>query len=109
MTYEKASTSAIDAKFEALGPPTRRAVFEKLQRGPASVGDLAAGLPVSRPAVSQHLKVLKDAGLVAETRRGTSRIYRLDTDGIKDLRDYFDRFWDEALDVFKRSLEGSDG
>ena len=100
MTYE--------TKFEALAAPTRRAVFEKLRAGPMSVNDLAQGLPVTRPAVSQHLKVLKEAGLVAERRDGVKRIYRLDTDGIAELRDYFDRFWDTALDAYKRSLEAKD-
>ncbi len=100
MTYER--------KFEALAAPTRRAVFERLRAGPLSVSELAADLPVSRPAVSQHLKVLKDAGLVVERREGVKRIYRLDTDGIAELRDYFDRFWDGALDAYKRSLEMKD-
>ncbi len=100
MTYE--------LKFEALAVPTRRAVFEKLRAGPASVGVLAEGLPVSRPAVSQHLKVLKDAGLVLEHREGVKRIYRLDTEGLREMRDYFDRFWDTALDAYKRSLEAKD-
>lgn len=95
-------------KLEALGPPTRRAIFEKLREGPSSVGRLAEGLPVSRPAVSQHLKVLKDAGLVVEARRGTERIYSLDTEGVSALRDYFDGFWDDALSAYKRSLEASD-
>ena len=100
MTYE--------LKFEALAAPTRRAVFEKLKAGPLSVGDLAEGLPVSRPAVSQHLKVLKDAGLVSEQRDGVKRIYRVDADGLREMRDYFDRFWDDALDAYKRSLESKD-
>jgi DNA-binding transcriptional ArsR family regulator len=101
--------SGIEAKFEALAPATRRAVFEKLKAGPQSVGALAQGLPVSRPAVSQHLKVLKDAGLVAETKRGTSRIYALEPSGLEQMRDYFDRLWDDVLAVYKRSLEASDG
>ena len=100
MTYER--------KFEALAAPTRRAVFEKLKAGPSSVGEIAAGLPVSRPAVSQHLKVLKEAGLVAEKREGVRRIYRLDREGLSELRDYFDRFWDDALDAYRRSLEMKD-
>ena len=100
MTYER--------KFEALAAPPRRAVFDRLRAGPLSVSELAADLPVSRPAVSQHLKVLKDAGLVVERREGVKRIYRLDTDGIAELRDYFDRFWDGALDAYKRSLEMKD-
>ncbi|NWG91665.1 MAG: winged helix-turn-helix transcriptional regulator, partial [Parvularculaceae bacterium] len=92
--------------IEALGPPTRRAIFEKLAEGPSSVGALASGMPVSRPAVSQHLKALKDAGLVTEKRRGKARIYSVDPKSIAELRDYFDRFWDVALDAYKRSLEG---
>lgn len=99
---------AYEEKFGALAVPTRRAVFEKLKTGPLSVGALAEGMPVSRPAVSQHLKVLKEAGLVREAREGVKRIYRLDTEGLSALRDYFDRFWDDALDAYKRSLEASD-
>lgn len=99
---------AYEQKFEALAAPIRRAVFEKLKAGPSSVGALANGMPVSRPAVSQHLKVLKDAGLVCETRDGVRRIYRLDTEGLAELRDYFDRFWEDALDAYKRSLEAKD-
>lgn len=99
---------AYEIKFEALAAPTRRAVFEKLRAGPMAVNALAEGLPVSRPAISQHLKVLKDAGLVSERRDGVKRIYSLDTEGISELRDYFDRFWDDALEVYQRSLEASD-
>ena len=95
-------------KLNALSAPTRRAVFETLRAGPRSVGEIAAGLPVSRPAVSQHLKALKEAGLVVEERRGVRRMYRLDTDGISALRDYFNSFWDEALSAYARSLEGRD-
>jgi DNA-binding transcriptional ArsR family regulator len=94
--------------IEALAAPTRRAVFERLRSGPSSVGKLAAGLPVSRPAVSQHLKALKSAGLVTESRRGTERIYCLDTEGLAALRDYFNNFWGDALGAYKRSLESSD-
>ena len=93
------STLAIEA-FGALGEPTRRAIFERLARGPAAVGELAAGLPVTRPAVSQHLKVLKDAGLVNETPAGTRRIYRLDPRGIGAMRDWLDAHWGSALDAF---------
>jgi len=100
---------AYEAKFDALSCPTRRTVFEKLRNGPFSVGVLADGMPVSRPAVSQHLKVLKDAGLVAERRDGVRRIYSIDRAGLEEMRNYFDRFWDEALDAYKRSLEASDG
>src|SRR5581483_4667040 len=91
--------------FEALGDPTRRAVFERLGRGPMAVGELAAGLPVSRPAVSQHLKVLKDAGLVSERREGTRRIYAVEPGGIDGLRRYFDEFWNRALASFKAAAE----
>lgn len=97
------------AKLEALAPPTRRAVFEKLKAGPQSAGALAAGRPVSRPAVSRCLNVLKDVGLVAETRQGTRRIYALYTEGVGARCGYFERLWDDALAVYERSLEGRDG
>ena len=89
----------------ALGDPTRRAIFESLSDHPAAVGELAQLLPVSRPAVSQHLKVLKDAGLVTDQRDGNRRIYRLDPSGIGELRDYLDRFWGSALTAFKATVE----
>jgi DNA-binding transcriptional ArsR family regulator len=95
--------------MDALGDPTRRAIFELLSVGPHAVGEIAEQLPVSRPAVSQHLRVLKDAGLVAERRNGTRRIYRLDPDGVAKVRDYFDRFWDAALAEFKAAAERSQG
>jgi DNA-binding transcriptional ArsR family regulator len=95
-------------KIEALAVPTRRAIFERLAAGPSSVGGLASGLPVSRPAVSQHLKALKDAGLVVEERRGVRRIYSVDPKSVAELRDYFDRFWDVALESYRRSLEAGD-
>ena len=85
----------------ALGDPTRRAIFEHLGERPSAVVDLAALLPVSRPAVSQHLKVLKDAGLVRGVQVGTRRIYSLDPDGLAGLRDYLERFWTTALHSFK--------
>ena len=91
--------------FAALADPTRRAVFERLREGPRPVGELARDLPVSRPAVSQHLRVLKDAGLVAERRDGTRRLYRIDPDGLAAIRDYFDDFWNEALAAFKAAAE----
>jgi DNA-binding transcriptional ArsR family regulator len=90
----------------ALADPTRRAVFERLRKGPLGVGEIAATLPVSRPAVSQHLKVLKDAGLVTDEARGTARLYRIHADGLRDLRDWLDGFWDEALANFKAHAEG---
>jgi len=92
----------------ALGDPTRRAIFERLAQGPSSVGALAADMPVSRPAVSQHLKVLKDAGLVLDRQAGNRRIYSLDPDGVGALRAYFDRFWTQALGAFKEAAERRD-
>lgn len=91
--------------LNVLGDPTRRAVFERLRRGPASVGEVAADLPVSRPAVSQHLKALKLARLVADRSDGTRRIYYIDPDGLGELRRWLDQFWDDALDAFKREVE----
>lgn len=87
--------------MDALGDGTRRAVLEELRRGPRSVGEVAARLPVSRPAVSQHLRVLKEAGLVTERKDGARRIYRLDPEGLKDLSAYLDSFWEQALAGFK--------
>jgi DNA-binding transcriptional ArsR family regulator len=91
--------------MDALGDPTRRAIFEGLRSKPLSVGEIAAELPVSRPAVSQHLRVLREAGLVTERRNGTRRLYRLDPDGVGELRDYFDDFWTDALAAFKAEAE----
>jgi DNA-binding transcriptional ArsR family regulator len=91
--------------MDALGDPTRRAIFERLRRGPRSVGELAEGLPVSRPAVSQHLRVLREAELVSERREGTRRIYSLNPGGLLELRAYFDQFWDEMLADFKTAAE----
>lgn len=93
----------------ALADPTRRSVFETLREGPRSVGDLARGLPVSRPAVSQHLRVLKNAGLVRERRVGTRNFYSVDRDGLAELRHYFEGFWDEALAAFKDAAEREEG
>lgn len=90
----------------ALADPTRRKVFERLRAGPKSVGSLAKGLPVSRPAVSQHLKVLKEAGLVREEAEGTKRIYRIDPKGLGQLRGWLDQFWDHALEAFRAEVEG---
>jgi DNA-binding transcriptional ArsR family regulator len=89
----------------ALADPTRRAVFESLRAGPLPVGELAAALPVSRPAVSQHLKALKQAGLVRDRAQGTRRVYYIDPDGLGPLRRWLDEFWTEALDAFKREVE----
>jgi DNA-binding transcriptional ArsR family regulator len=91
--------------MDALGDPTRRAIFERLGAGPRAVGELADELPVSRPAVSQHLKVLKDAGLVVDRRAGTRRLYQLDPQGVGALRAYFDTFWMQALTAFKDAVE----
>jgi DNA-binding transcriptional ArsR family regulator len=93
------------AALGALGDPTRRAIFERLAERPSAVGDIAVALPVSRPAVSQHLKVLKEAGLVRDVREGTRRVYSLDPVGIGGLRDYLDRFWNTALHSFKARVE----
>jgi DNA-binding transcriptional ArsR family regulator len=95
--------------IQALGDPTRRSIFERLRRGPRAVGELARELPVSRPAVSQHLRVLKEAGLVTEQRNGTRRIYGVDAQSVAELRDYFDEFWSDALENFKRAVEQDEG
>jgi DNA-binding transcriptional ArsR family regulator len=94
-----------DAGWTALGDPTRRAIFEHLADRPRSVGELAGELPVSRPAVSQHLKVLKDAGLVVDRPAGTRRIYQLDPAGVGALRADLDRFWSKALEAYKSVVE----
>jgi DNA-binding transcriptional ArsR family regulator len=95
--------------LDALANPTRRAVFERLRKGPSPVGRLAATLPVSRPAVSQHLKILREAGLVEEERAGTRRVYRVSPRGLVALRRYLDGFWDDALEAFKAEAERSAG
>ena len=93
----------------ALADPTRRAVFERLRGGPLAVGEIARDLPVSRPAVSQHLRVLKEAGLVTERKEGTRRLYRVDPDGLAGLRAYFEGFWTDALAAFKAAAEAEQG
>lgn len=101
-TYgSRAAATALDA----LGDPTRRSVVELLRDGERSVGDLASDLPVSRPAVSQHLKVLKGAGLVTERREGTRHLYAIDPSGLLSLRSYLESFWDEALASFKEAAD----
>ena len=97
--------SGVARKLEALGDPTRRAVFERLRLGPLPVGEIARGLPVSRPAVSQHLRVLKGAGLVTDRQEGARRLYRIEPDGLSELRAYLDRFWDQALAAYKVHVE----
>ena len=92
----------------ALADPTRRRVFEELRRGPRSVGKIAARLPVSRPAVSQHLRVLKKAGLVDDRAEGTRRIYHIDPKGLAAIRIWLDQFWDEAMLAFQAELEKKD-
>ena len=87
--------------LDALGDRTRRQIFELLRSGPRSVGELAAGLPVSRPAVSQHLRVLEEVGLVTHRRNGTRHLYELDSAGVGVLREWVDGFWSEALARFK--------
>jgi|SRR6516165_4295982 len=89
----------------ALADPTRRRVFERLKAGPRPVGAIARGLPVSRPAVSQHLKALKEAGLVADRPEGTRRVYFIDPHGLGALRKWLDRFWDDALAAFQAEVE----
>jgi len=91
--------------LRSLSDPTRRRVFEKLRSGPQPVGVLARGLPVSRPAVSQHLKVLKEAGLVSDRSEGARRVYYIDPQGLGELRHWLDTFWDDALRSFKNELE----
>ncbi len=95
--------------LEALADPTRRKVLERLRKGPRPVGALASGLPVSRPAVSQHLKVLKGAGLVSEERVGTRRVYCLEPRGLEELRRYLDSYWEEVLRAFQREAETARG
>jgi DNA-binding transcriptional ArsR family regulator len=97
----------INAALSALADPTRRAVFERLAQGPRAVGELAQGLPVSRPAVSQHLKVLKNAGLVADKSEGARRVYSVDPGGLGTVRGWLDQFWDRTLEAFKAEAEAA--
>jgi DNA-binding transcriptional ArsR family regulator len=108
VTYQSTTAASSSSRqLDALGDPTRRAIFERLASGPLPVVDIARTLPVSRPAVSQHLKVLKDVGLVTDRAEGTRRIYAIDREGLTALRAWFDRFWEDALDAFKRAAEES--
>lgn len=93
-------TASVDVVLDALGDRTRRSILERLSAGPVAVGVLADQLPVSRPAVSQHLRVLKEAELVVESVAGTRRLYRIDKSGLRVVREYFDRFWETTLDNF---------
>jgi DNA-binding transcriptional ArsR family regulator len=94
-----------DAGLGLLGDPTRRAIFQRLAQRPRSVGELADELPVSRPAVSQHLRALKDAGLVLDRAAGTRRIYQVNPDGVANLRNYLDQIWGDALAAFQAAVE----
>jgi DNA-binding transcriptional ArsR family regulator len=104
MTYRAAAVEA----FGALGDPTRRALFERLAARPSAVGELARGMPISRPAVSQHLRVLKTAGLVTETQDGAKRIYRIDPRGIGAMREWLDAHWSSALEAFKEFADAEE-
>jgi DNA-binding transcriptional ArsR family regulator len=95
---------AYDKALVALADPTRRLVFDRLRAGPQPVSALAAGLPVSRPAVSQHLKILKEAGLVSDQPDGARRLYRIDRSGLAEMRAWLDRFWDGALEAFQAEV-----
>src|SRR5262245_29932852 len=105
MDYQEAAARALDA----LGDPTRRAVLEVLRGGARPVGEIARHLPVSRPAVSQHLRVLKEAGLVRDRKDGNRRLYSVEPEGLDDLRRYLERMWDAALHAFAEHVETSEG
>ena len=96
---------AYETALAALADPTRRHVFERLKSGPQAVGAIARGMPVSRPAVSQHLRVLKEAGLVSDRPEGTRRVYHIDPQGLGALRAWLDQFWDQALAAFQAEVE----
>ncbi|MBV8217324.1 MAG: winged helix-turn-helix transcriptional regulator [Solirubrobacterales bacterium] len=100
-------TYQYERALQALGDPTRREIFERLSDGPLAVGQLAQELPISRPAVSQHLKVLKDAGLVFDRASGTRRVYQVDPAAVAALREYFDAFWGQALASFQAVAESA--
>jgi DNA-binding transcriptional ArsR family regulator len=98
----------LQAGLDALGDGTRMAIFQRLAHGPMAVNELAGTLPVSRPAVSQHLRVLKDAGLVTDSKAGTRRMYQLDPEGVARLRAHFDQVWERALGAFQSTVASSD-
>ena len=98
-------TSYQSAQLDALGDATRRAILARLLDGPQPVGKLAGDFPVSRPAISQHLRILKEANLVTDRSQGTRRVYEINTQGFDSLREYFDQFWNHALQSFKRKVE----
>jgi DNA-binding transcriptional ArsR family regulator len=97
--------TAHELAFDALGDPTRRFIFQKLRGGPLAVVDIASGLRVSRPAVSQHLKILREAKLISLRSYGTKNIYQIDQKGVLAMRNYLDKFWEDALDSFKKIAE----
>ena len=94
-----------EAQLDALGDATRRGILARLLNGPLPVGELARGFPVSRPAISQHLRLLKNANLVTDQAIGTRRVYQLHPEGFNSLREYFDQFWNIALESFKKKVE----
>lgn len=94
-----------EAKLDALGDPTRRAILARLLAGPLPVGELARNFPVSRPAISQHLRILKQANLVLDRAAGARRVYALNVEGFDSLREYFDQFWARGLTSFKQTIE----
>jgi DNA-binding transcriptional ArsR family regulator len=96
------------ASLDALGDPTRRAILSQLRKGPLPVGTLAKAFPISRPAISQHLRILKDARLVSDTAEGTRRVYQLDPAGFESVREYLDQFWTTALAAFKDKADADD-
>ena len=96
-----------EAKLDALGDATRRAILARLLKGPLPVGKLARDFPISRPAISQHLRILKQANLVVDKPAGNRRVYQLNPEGFDSLRDYFDQFWTQALTAFKKKVETS--
>ena len=98
----------LQAGLDALGDATRMAIFQKLSGGPVAVNELAREMPVSRPAVSQHLRVLKDAGLVMDSKAGTRRLYQLNPEGVARLRAHFDRMWTSAMSAFQQAAEKPD-
>ena len=95
----------LQAGLDALGDASRMAIFQKLASGPIAVNELASGLPISRPAVSQHLRVLKNAGLILDSKQGTRRLYQLNPEGVARLRAHFDRMWTNALNAFQSAAE----
>jgi len=98
-------TTYQDIQLDAVGDGTRRAILERLIQGPMSVGKLANDFPVSRPAISQHLRILKEANLVTDRAEGTRRVYQLNPEGFASLRNYFDEYWTHALTAFKKKIE----